>query len=103
MSLHGVEKALYDLNVDRRARETFKESPARFADRYRLTGEEAAMLTGRDVRGLASLAANPMLVWGFWLMLAPDGERGAPGYLARLRGETPARRPVPASGDSEGD
>jgi len=103
MSLNGVEKALYDLNVDRRARETFIESPGRFADRYRLTEEEAAMLADRDVRGLAALPANPMLVWGFWLMLAPKGERGTPAYLARLRGETPARRPARASGDSEGD
>ncbi|TYK46863.1 hypothetical protein [Actinomadura decatromicini] len=89
MSAEGVEKALYDLNVDRRAREAFTEEPGRFAARYRLTEDELALLTGRDVRGLAARGANPMLVWGFWLMLAPDGERGTPAYLARMRGDTP--------------
>lgn len=87
MSREGVEKALYDLTVDRRAREAFTERPGRFAGRYRLAEEELALLTGRDVRGLAALGANPMLVWGFWLVLAPEGERGTPAYLARMRGE----------------
>lgn len=103
MSLHGVEKALYDLNVDRCAREAFTERPTRFAGRYRLTEDELALLTGRDVRGLASLGANPMLVWGFWLMLAPGEERGTPGYLARMRGAPAVPGPVPASGDSKGE
>ncbi|MFC4052666.1 hypothetical protein ACFOY4_23505 [Actinomadura syzygii] len=89
MSKEGVEKALYDLNVDRRAREAFTAEPDRFAARYRLTGDELALLTERDVRGLAARGANPMLVWGFWLMLPPEGERGTPAYLARMRSDTP--------------
>ena len=102
MSLEGVEKALFDLNVDKRARESFTEGPGRFSGRYRLTEEELALLTDRDVRGLAALGANPMLVWGFWLMLAPRGERGTAAYLARMRGEAPATGRVPDSGDSNG-
>ncbi|RKS76678.1 aromatic-ring opening dioxygenase LigAB LigA subunit [Actinomadura pelletieri DSM 43383] len=97
MSFAGVEKALYDLNTDRRARETFTEDPDRFSRRYRLTGDELRLLIDRDVRALAGLGANPMLVWGFWLMLPAAGERGNKAYLARMRGE------VPASGGPRGE
>lgn len=97
MSLAGVQKALYDLNVDRRARQAFTEDPDRFAGRYRITGDELRLLTDRDVRALAGLGANPMLIWGFWRMLPADGERGDQAYLARMRGETPA------PGDPRGD
>lgn len=84
MSLEGVEKALYDLNLSRRTRESFGSSPEDFVARYVLTGEQRQLLVSRDVRGLIELGANPMLVWGFWMTCAENRSNAA--YLAALRG-----------------
>lgn len=86
MTRQAMEKALYDLNVDRRARELFGGDPEGFRGRYRLDDEEAHILMAKDVRALAANGANPMLVWGFWMTCGDD--RRASTYLARMQGET---------------
>jgi hypothetical protein len=85
VSVAGVEKALYDLTVDRTGRTLFREDPAAFLRRYRLDDDQRAALSAFDVRALAALPANPMLVWGFWMTCAP--ERSTAAYLRRMRGE----------------
>ena len=83
MSYESVEKALYDLNVDRRARTLLAEDPVQFVERYRLTEDEAEAMLEMDVRKLADGGWNPMLVWGYWMTCSQDRSVGS--YLARLR------------------
>ncbi|HEY0813106.1 MAG TPA: hypothetical protein VGE11_07475 [Pseudonocardia sp.] len=85
MSVAGVEKALYDVTTDRASRTLFRDDPEAFLGRYRLDDAQRAALCTFDVRGLAALPANPMLVWGFWMTCAPD--RSGAAYLRRMRGE----------------
>jgi hypothetical protein len=85
MTVAGVEKALYDVTVDRASRALFRDDPDAFLSRYRLDEEQRAALRTFDVRGLAALPTNPMLVWGFWMTCAPD--RSTTAYLRRMRGE----------------
>lgn len=82
MSYEGLEKALYDLNTDRRSRTVFKEEPEKFLGRYRLTANEVTPLLRFDVRALSDFGANPMLVWGYWMMCSED--RKVSSYLEQL-------------------
>lgn len=83
MTIGRLEKALYDLGVDRNAKTLFKEDPESFTDRYRLDDSEAAALTVFDVARLQQLGANPMLTMGFWMQLEPSHDMGA--YIAALQ------------------
>ncbi|HVX22788.1 MAG TPA: hypothetical protein VHB02_15675 [Acidimicrobiales bacterium] len=84
MSVDWLEKALWDLNVDRAAKQSFREDAGRFCGRYRLAEDEAEMLATFDVKGLVDKGVNPMLTMGYWLEL--EGSRSLGGYVARLRG-----------------
>jgi hypothetical protein len=83
VSLHGVEKALYDLGVDRASKTAFREDPDAFLGRYRLAADEHAMVAAFDVAALIALGVNPMLTMGYWIEVAPD--RSMRSYLARVR------------------
>lgn len=83
MSLEGVEKALYDLNLSGKNRRAFGEESEEFVAGYSLSAAEKDLLHGRDVRALLGLGANPMLVWGFWMTCS--SERTNDSYLAKLR------------------
>jgi hypothetical protein len=83
VSLEGVEKALYDLNLSGKNRRAFGEEPETFVAGYSLSAAEKELLSTHDVRALLGLGANPMLVWGFWMTCS--SERTSESYLARLR------------------
>lgn len=83
MSVNMVEKALYDLSVNRRAAERFNEDVDGFLARYRLSEEERAMFRTGDVRAMRDLGANPMLTMGFWMAVRGPREMGA--YMKRMK------------------
>lgn len=87
MSLDSLEKALWDLNVDRSAKERFRQDPLAFCSRYRVSSAEAQMVAEFDIAGLLGLGVNPMLTMGYWLEL--EGSRSLRGYVARARSSTP--------------
>ncbi|KAB2810920.1 hypothetical protein F9L07_02965 [Pimelobacter simplex] len=97
MSLEGVEKALYDLNLSGRNRRAFGEEPETFVAGYVLSDPEKELLRTHDARALLGLGANPMLVWGFWMTCS--SERTTESYLANVR----APRDAGATSDDESE
>ncbi|MCU1458392.1 MAG: extradiol ring-cleavage dioxygenase [Actinomycetia bacterium] len=83
MSIYALEKALFDLNVDRPSKQRFRDDPVDFCSRYQLSDDERARVVAFDVRGLVDLGVNPMLTMGYWLEL--EGSRSLGGYIKRMR------------------
>ncbi len=83
MSRNLVERVLYQLCVDRSAKQRFKEGPGDFLSRYALSEPERAMVLTFDVKGLQTYGINPMLTMGFWQELAP--QRDMRSYMKQLR------------------
>jgi len=86
MSLTMLEKVLYDLNVDRTAKQAFREDPDALLARYRLTDDEVGLVRAFDLHELAARGVNPMLLMGFWQLSRQDLQ----AYLRRIA--TPLRQ-----------
>lgn len=82
MSRNLLERALWQLSVDRASKERFREDPRGFLGRFALSEEEVEMVVGFDVAGLQAVGVNPMLTMGFWQELAP--QRSMSLYKQRL-------------------
>jgi protocatechuate 4,5-dioxygenase alpha chain len=83
MSRNTVERALYQLCVDRNAKQRFKEEPVKFLERFAMTEDERAMVLDFDVKALQAYGINSMLTMGFWQELSP--QRDMKTYMTRLR------------------
>lgn len=83
MSRNTLERALYQLCVDRSAKQRFKEDAQKFLERYALSDAERDMLLGFDVKGLQAYGVNPMLTMGYWQELSP--QRDMRSYMTKLR------------------
>jgi aromatic-ring opening dioxygenase LigAB LigA subunit len=62
MSLHAVERLLYELNRDPAKVTEFREDPERLLSRYALTDDERGWLAGRDVLALYRHGVHPLLL-----------------------------------------
>ncbi len=82
MSRNLLERALWQLSVDRTSKERFREDAKGFLGRFALSEEEIEMVIGFDVAALQSAGVNPMLTMGFWQELAP--QRSMSLYKQRL-------------------
>ncbi|NER61269.1 extradiol ring-cleavage dioxygenase [Pseudomonas sp. MAFF212428] len=98
MSRNLMERVLWQLCVERAAKQRFGEDPAGFLARFALEPGEVQMIVEFDVAGLQAAGVNPMLTMGFWQELAPQrdmrlykqrlgatNEQGA-GFSAALKG-----------------
>lgn len=83
MSRNLLERVLYQLSVDRSAKQRFREDAAGFLDRFALADEERRMVVEFDVLALQRAGVNPMLTMGFWQELSPS--RAMRAYMACLR------------------
>lgn len=83
MSRNVVERVLYQLCVDRSAKQRFKEDAQAFLARHALTDEERAMIVAFDVKALQEHGVNPMLTMGYWQELSPTRDMRA--YMRKLR------------------
>ena len=83
MSRNLVERVLYQLCVDRGAKQHFRGEPEAFLGRFALSDGERAMVLGFDVKGLQAYGVNPMLTMGYWQELSPQRDMRA--YMKRLR------------------
>ena len=83
MSRNLVERVLYQLCVDRSAKQRFKEDPDDFLERYALSDNERLMVREFDVRWLQAYGVNPMLTMGYWQELSP--QRDMRVYMSKLR------------------
>lgn len=79
-----MERVLWQLCVERAAKERFRQDAAGFLSRFELSEDEAAMILGFDVAGLQAAGVNPMLTMGFWQELSV--ERDMALYKKRLGG-----------------
>jgi Aromatic-ring-opening dioxygenase LigAB, LigA subunit len=84
VSLDSLEKLLWDLNVDRAAKEKFRADADSLMARFQLTDMERDMIKGFDLRGLADQGVNVMLLMGYWMEL--EGSRSLKTYLTRMQG-----------------
>jgi hypothetical protein len=83
MSRNVLERVLYQLNVDRSAKQRFREDAAGFLAKFALDDDERRMVIEFDVLALQNAGVNPMLTMGFWQELSPNRDMRA--YMARLR------------------
>lgn len=72
MSRNVLERVLWQLSVERAAKECFREEPRKFLSRFALSPEEVDMVVDFDVAALQRLGVNPMLTMGFWQELSPS-------------------------------
>ncbi|HYQ38402.1 MAG TPA: extradiol ring-cleavage dioxygenase [Pseudomonas sp.] len=72
MSRNVLERVLWQLSVERAAKERFREDAPKFLGRFDLTDEEKRMVVEFDVGALQRLGVNPMLTMGFWQELSPN-------------------------------
>ncbi len=72
MSRNTLERVLWQLSVERSAKEKFREDPHLFLSRFALSEEEVQMVAGFDVAALQRIGVNPMLTMGFWQELSPN-------------------------------
>jgi len=99
MSLTMLERVLYDLNVDRAAKQAFREDPAALLARYRLTEDEVGLIRDFDLHELAARGVNPMLLMGFWQLSRQDLR----AYLRRIASPLSRQAPDDTSvGNSDG-
>jgi protocatechuate 4,5-dioxygenase alpha chain len=82
MSRNVLEKVLWQLSVERSAKERFRGDGTRFLSRFALSDEEKTMVLEFDVGAMQRLGVNPMLTMGFWQELSPIRDMRA--YKERL-------------------
>jgi hypothetical protein len=62
MTLHGVERMLYELNRDPQKVGRFRSAPDDVLSEYDLSDTEQHLLRARDVLGLYRLGVHPLLL-----------------------------------------
>ncbi len=62
MTLHAVERLLYDLNRDPPKVGRFRAAPDEVMENYDLTDSERDLLRSRDVLGLYRVGVHPLLL-----------------------------------------
>jgi hypothetical protein len=70
MSRNVMERVLWQLCVERAAKERFRQDAHEFLRRFALSVDEVAMIVDFDVAGLQAAGVNPMLTMGFWQELS---------------------------------
>ncbi|MFC3050663.1 extradiol ring-cleavage dioxygenase [Kordiimonas pumila] len=86
MNVNRLERVVYDLGVNRDAKQKFREDAARFLAGYNLTAEEQELITTFDVKKLAELGVSPLALMGYWIQVEPTRHMGT--YMKRMQGET---------------
>ena len=82
MSRNVLERVLWQLSVERAAKERFRDDARKFLARFDLSDEEKRMVVEFDVGALQCLGVNPMLTMGFWQELSPSRDMAL--YKERL-------------------
>ncbi|MNF30807.1 Aromatic-ring-opening dioxygenase LigAB, LigA subunit [compost metagenome] len=82
MSRNVLERVLWQLSVERAAKERFRADAGKFLARFDLSEEERQMVVEFDVSALQRLGVNPMLTMGFWQELSPTRDMAL--YKERL-------------------
>lgn len=62
MSVHAIEKALWQIYLNPADAERYKADPQAFANEFKLDDGERADLAALDVMGMQNRGTNPLLV-----------------------------------------
>jgi hypothetical protein len=82
MSIHAVEKLLYEICNSGERADQFRNQPEALLARAALTAQERNLIGKLDVQGLTDYKVNPMLIMTTWNTLKGPDQMGA--YLGRL-------------------
>jgi hypothetical protein len=82
MSVHMLEKLLWEVTQQPSRAAEFKADPDRFLLAYALEADEVALIKNLDVRGMMACAVNPMLIMRIWSLI--KGRDQTAEYLRRL-------------------
>ncbi|TAL75621.1 MAG: hypothetical protein EPN76_14455 [Burkholderiaceae bacterium] len=83
MSIHMVEKALFDIAANTQNVRAYRGGPVDYLKAYRLEADEVGMIEQMDVREMINRGVNPMLVMR--VFSAIEGREKMPEYMRRLR------------------
>ena len=84
MSIHTIERALFELTAAPQRLPEYQQDPRRFLAAYPLTAEELELVLALDVKELCRRGLNPMLAMRAFNLIA--GRDKFPEYLQRLNG-----------------
>ncbi len=88
MSTHAMESALWNLHHDPLGAERFRSDPDLALRDYPLTPEEQQLVKSLDVRAMADLGADQMLLFVSWIALSGFDQVGE--YMRRMNTPSPA-------------
>jgi hypothetical protein len=84
MSIHAVERALYETSYNPEAIQRYMADPEGYLARYKLTDEECRQIIDCDVKALGDKGASHMLLMMFWVGTHEGGLASMPEYVRRL-------------------
>ncbi len=82
MSVHMLEKLLWEITQQPSRAAEFKANPDRFLLAYALDPDEVELIKNLDVRGMMAREVNPMLIMRLWAIV--KGRDQTAEYLRRL-------------------
>lgn len=82
MSVHAMEKALWDVCNNPESHALYRANPSDFVERYPLSDAEKGMIRGLEVEALTAHQVNPMLIMMTWNAIVGADKIGE--YLGRL-------------------
>ncbi|WP_295684853.1 hypothetical protein [uncultured Nevskia sp.] len=88
MSTHAMESALWDMHHDPARVERFHSDPDLLLKDYPLTPQELQLVKSLDVRAMADLGADQMLLFTSWIALSGFDQVGE--YMRRMNTPPPA-------------
>lgn len=88
MSIHAIEKALWQASMDPEDAGRFRDSAESYLEDFRLEERERALITAWDIRGLVDMGVHPMVV--MMANAAIYGPDAAMTYVEKVN--TPASR-----------
>jgi hypothetical protein len=77
MSVHAVEKSLWDVCKNPESHASYRKNPADFVQRYPLSNAEKHMVRGLEVEALTAHQVNLLLIMMTWNAIAWGPTRSA--------------------------
>lgn len=83
MSVHMVEKALFEIAADPQRTAQYRNNPDEFLRAYVLEDDEVQMIKKLDVREMIRRSLNPMLTMRAFSAI--EGRERMPEYMRRVK------------------
>lgn len=86
MSVHTIEKILWEFGDDPERAQAFLKNPDRYLAQFQLTADEFGMVRKMNVKALSDYGVSPMLLMMSWPLLNGNNPLLQFDYLKRLNG-----------------